>query len=372
MRAARVEINLAALQHNLSCIKQFAPHSHILAMVKANAYGHGLATVAGALAEADAFGVACIEEAICLREAGIQQRIVLMEGFFSADELDMICALNLDVVIHHLTQLEILEQCPRSKAMRVWLKIDTGMHRLGFAPADAVQIWQRLQRCTAVAAIECVMTHFAEADNIEKNTTQQQFRRFAEAVGQIPVKRSLANSAGILAWPETHGEWVRPGILLYGVSPFANMVGIDHGLQPAMTVISELIAVKQLAKGEAIGYGGSWICPEDMPIGVVAIGYGDGYPRSAQKGTPVLVNNVTVPLVGRVSMDMLTVDLRRYPNAKVGDKVILWGEGLPIEEVAQNAQTIAYELLCGIAQRLKIVTRNAAPLASEMAATLYT
>lgn len=365
MRAARVEINLDALRHNLKCIRQFAPNRAILAMVKANAYGHGLETVATALNEADAFGVACLEEAIRLRDAGIRQRIVLMEGFFASDELALICELDLDIMVHQRSQIEALKRLTLPMPIRVWLKVDTGMNRLGFVPSELAHAWHELSKCPNVASIECIVSHLAEADNIDSKKTITQLHQFIQATADLTCKRSLANSAAILAWPETHNDWVRPGITLFGISPFPGKIGMDHGLQPVMTVISELIAIRQLCKGDKVGYGGLWTCPEDMPVGVVAIGYGDGYPRHAGKGTPVLINDRLVPIVGQVSMDMLTVDLRSYPAAKVGDRVVLWGEGLPIEEVARNVPTIAYELLCGVAQRLKIVQKGVQSLPSN-------
>lgn len=358
MRAARVELSLAALNHNLKCIRRVAPGRCIMAMVKANGYGHGLETVAATLYNADAFGVACLEEAIRLRDAGIQKRIVLMEGFFERDELGLIAELGLDVVVHQFSQIAILEQQLLPTPLCVWLKVDTGMRRLGFLPAEVAAAWERLHRCPTVAKVDCIMTHFAEADDIDKKTTLQQLNQFIQTTSQFPGKRSLANSAAILAWPETHADWVRPGIMLYGVSPFMDSIGSDHGLKPVMTMVSELIAIRQVSKGDAIGYGGQWVCPEDMPIGVVAIGYGDGYPRHAKNGTPILVNDTLVPLIGRVSMDMLTVDLRRCPQAKIGDRTVLWGDGLPIEEVAKSASTVAYELLCGVAPRLKIIKKD--------------
>lgn len=352
-RPTFVEINTQALQHNLQRVRVHAPHSAVLAMIKANAYGHGLIKVAHALAGADALGVAFLEEALQLRAAGIQQPIVLMEGFFTAAELTEMVQHDLEIVVHHAEQLTMLESVKLAQPLTVWLKIDTGMHRLGFAPAQVQAAWQRLQQCANVKPEIGLLSHFADPDDLTKPTTSLQFACFNTCVQGLPQLRTLANSAAIIAWPDTHYEWVRPGIMLYGVSPFAGSVGADDDLQVVMTLRSELIAIHQLQKGDAIGYGGTWICDEDMLMGVVAIGYGDGYPRHAVNGTPVLVNGKIVQLAGRVSMDMITVDLRTQPNAKVGDPVVLWGEGLPVEQVARFADTIAYELLCGVTERVR-------------------
>ncbi|MDH5179066.1 MAG: alanine racemase [Gammaproteobacteria bacterium] len=356
-RATRAVIDLAAFRHNLQISRQAAPHSKQLAIIKAHAYGHGMIHAAQALDEADGFGVAILEEAIALREAGISKPIILLEGFASAADLNLIRGYRLDCVIHHVSQVEILEQASGTP-IPVWLKIDTGMHRLGFPPHQANEMYQRLMSCPAVQKPLRLMTHFANADDPDDNTTEQQIKTFYEsfdfdAENGADCDCSLANSAGILGWPASHAQWVRPGIMLYGVTPFMHGTGKDYSLQPVMTLQAELIAVNRFNKGDAIGYGGSWICPEEMPIGVVAIGYGDGYPRHAQSGTPVLVNGQRCQIVGRVSMDMVTVDLRNQPNAEVGDEVILWGNGLPVEEVASSAGTIAYELLCGVTNRVR-------------------
>lgn len=351
-RPTLLEIDLKALRHNLKKVKAYAPKSAVLAMIKANAYGHGFEQVARTLTDADAFGVACVAEGLQLRAVGVRKPIVLLEGFFKSDELTSICANELDIVIHHPYQLQILEKQKLSRPINVWLKIDTGMHRLGFMPQDIPEVWQRLIKCSSVKQSPKLMTHFADSDNLAKTTTQQQLTVFNECTKGIKAERSLANSAAIIAHPETHFDWIRPGIMLYGASPFADKTGKDFGLKPVMTLHSELIAVHKLTKGSAVGYGSTWVCPENMPVGVVAIGYADGYPRHAKNGTPVLVNGHKVPLVGRVSMDMISVDLRSQPDAKVGDPVILWGRGLAVEQVAKDAETIGYELLSGIQQRV--------------------
>ena len=353
MRATQVLFDLSALQHNLARVREAAPNTRVMAAIKANGYGHGLVRVAHALVDADAFCVACIDEAIALREAGISHPIVLLEGFFERNELELIQRYRLEAMIHHLSQIEVLESVPLSAPVTVWLKVDTGMHRLGFPPEQVTTMWRRLAACPAVERVRGCMTHLANADDLNDTTTLRQLNRFEAAVAGLPGERAIANSAGVLGWPRSHGDWVRPGIMLYGVSPFIGGRAEAEGLRPVMTLRSEIIAVNHYPAGEAIGYGGSWICPEAMPVGVVAIGYGDGYPRHANHGTPVLVNGQRVPMIGRVSMDMITVDLRRQPQTRVGDPVVLWGEGLPVEEVAEHAGTIAYELLCGVTPRVE-------------------
>lgn len=358
-RAAQVVIDLGALRHNLAVARRAAPHSRIMAAIKANGYGHGLVRVARALAAADAFGVASINEALELRQGGIEAPVALLEGFFHSDELAPIAQHGFEVVLHHLPQLVALEQSVAAgRQIAVWLKVDTGMHRLGFAPAQVAQARERLARLGERIRFRGYMTHFANADDRHDPLTQRQLQLFATTVEANDGERAIANSAGLLGWPQSHVEWVRPGIMLYGISPFIGGRGAGEGLRPVMTLRSELIAINALEQGEAVGYGGQWVCPEAMRVGVVAIGYGDGYPRHAAPGTPVLVGGQRVPLVGRVSMDMITVDLRGHPAASVGDTVTLWGEGLAVEEVAECADTIAYDLLCGITQRVRCVERE--------------
>ncbi|MDR9437249.1 MAG: alanine racemase [Thiohalophilus sp.] len=349
-RATRATINLRALQHNLTIARQHAPGSRLMAIIKANGYGHGMVEVAQALDDADAFGVASIDEAISLREAGIPQAVVLLEGFVRADELRLIDGYQLQPVIHHPDQIAILEQTP-GPALDLWLKVDTGMHRLGIAPQETPAMLTRLLNCPRVASVR-LMTHLANADDREDDYTLEQIRRFETLDDLSVTARSIANSAGLLGWSQSKSDWARPGIMLYGASPFINSVGEQQDLQPVMTLRSQLIAVNRHGTGEPIGYGGSWRCPEAMPVGVVAIGYGDGYPRHVPSGTPVLLGGKRVPIVGRVSMDMLCLDLRECPDATIGDEVILWGEGLPVEEIATAAGTIAYELLCKVTSRV--------------------
>jgi alanine racemase len=350
-RPVRAHINLQALQHNFSRVRQSAPDSKIMAIIKANAYGHGLVRVAQALPDADAFGVSCLEEAVTLREAGFDRRIVLLEGLFDLDDLTLINGYRLDVVIHHVSQIELLEQGPVTRSLNVWLKLDTGMHRLGFEPQHVAAVSKRLRNIPQLAELN-YMTHFACADEPGNAHTEAQLGVFNTALQAVDGARSLANSAGVLGWPASHADWVRPGIMLYGSSPLPGQTAQQLDLKPVMTLGTRLIAVNAHKQGDSVGYGGDWVCPADMNIGVAAIGYGDGYPRHAPAGTPVLLNGKRVPLAGRVSMDMICLDLTTRPEAAVGDEVILWGGGLPVDEVATAAGTIAYELLCGVGHRV--------------------
>jgi len=351
-RPARVVISLSALRHNFSRIRTLVPDSKIMAIVKADAYGHGLSHIAQSLEHADAFGVACLEEARELRQANIKQRINLLEGPYASEELVEISELGLDIVVHDVSQVEMLEQSQLNKPIDAWLKIDTGMHRLGFLPELVNDVISRLQQTNSVKDIR-LMTHLASANDRDNPMTSEQIQCFNKFTENQNVENTIANSAAIMAFPDAHVDWVRPGIMLYGVSPFSDNQGPQQGLQPVMTLQSRLITVKHLKAGEPVGYGATWRCPEDMLVGVVAAGYGDGYPRHAKSGTPVLVNGKRVELIGRASMDMLTVDLRSQAQAKTGDPVVLWGEGLPVEEIANHADTIPYEVLCAVHKRLE-------------------
>ena len=351
--SAKAVIDLSACRHNLSIAKEAAPDSKCIAIIKANAYGHGMVKIAKALNDADMFGVARIDEAIQLREAGITVPVLLLEGFSSENELNQVRQHKLNSVIHTENQLNLLEQSTGEK-ISVCLKIDSGMHRLGFNPDDVVNVMQRLEKCSSINSPVMLMTHLANADNKHDDKTLNQIEIFYQSIEGLSIdETSIANSAGILGWPQSHADWNRPGIMLYGVSPFIKGSANDHNLKPVMTLSSQLIAVKKLKKGEAIGYAGTYTCEKDMTVGVVAIGYGDGYPRHAKTGTPVLVNNKRCSLLGRVSMDMICVDLTEQPTAQINDSVILWGEGLPVEEVAESADTIGYELLCGVTNRVE-------------------
>jgi alanine racemase len=351
-RPACALVDAGALRYNLQQVRRHARGARLMAVVKANGYGHGLVWVARALnGAADAFGVSSAEEGMQLREAGVAEPICLLEGFFTPDELPLLSRHHLEPVIHQDEQLKALAQASSALKFSVWLKIDTGMHRLGFLPERVPDVLQQLRRIPSVANVR-LMSHFARADIASDPVTKSQIDSFLALTRNLGLEASLANSAGIFAWPQSHLDWVRPGIMLYGVSPMEQQNAVQLDLKPVMTLQTSLIAVHARRKGEAIGYGGDWRCPQDMPIGVAAIGYGDGYPRHATPGTPVLVNGRRVSLVSRISMDMITLDLRAQPQAKVGDPVVLWGQGLPIEEIAQSAGTIAYELLCHVTERI--------------------
>lgn len=344
-------IDVGALRNNLAVVRRLAPRSRVLAALKANAYGHGLLVAARALSSADAFGLARIDEALALRAAGVTHRLVLLEGVVSSEDLAAAGAHRLDVVVHSLEQVSMLERFGGSARFEVWLKLDSGMHRLGLAPSDFSEARRRLEGCKAVEKVRA-MTHLASAEVRDSAFTRRQIDVFNESIGSAGIERSIANSAGVIAWPETRVDWVRPGIMLYGASPMPDASAHDLGLRPAMTLSTELIGVHHVRAGETVGYGGAWRAQRDSVIGVAAIGYGDGYPRHLPSGAPVLVNGREAPLAGRVSMDMITIDLTDAPQAQLGDEVVLWGAGLPIERVAQCAGTISYELTCRVGERV--------------------
>ncbi len=350
-RPARVIVNTHAVQANLNIVRARAPGAKIMAIVKADGYGHGIARIASALSShADAFGVASIEEALRVRAAGVTAPIVLLEGPFAEEEIGDIVSHALETVVHTAEQIRWLENAPLE--VPVWVKIDSGMHRLGFDPAQAGAAIDSLRRSGRLVRL---MTHLASTHREADESVAQQLGLFEQLVAGYSGERSIANSGAVLGWPQCHADWVRPGIMLYGVSPFRGKCGADHGLIPAMTVASSLIAVREVEAGGSVGYGKAYVCPERMPVGVVAFGYGDGYPRHAATGTPIIVDGVRTQVIGEASMDMLTVDLRPVPQAHPGDPVMLWGPGLPVEEVAESAGTIPYELLCRVRMRARYV-----------------
>ena len=351
------EIDRDALRHNFREAKRRAGDARVMAVIKANGYGHGALRVARALAEADAFAVARVDEGIALREAGITQRIAVLQGFCRTEELQLHARYRLEPVVHSLLQVELLEGSP-IKDLNIWLKLDSGMHRLGLEPEEFRDAARRLRACPAVRQPFQVLSHLACADDLAHTATPRQMELFRDSAASLDSARSLANSAGLLGWSDSIQDWVRPGIMLYGVSPFAEKSGAELGLQPVMTLRTRLIAVKNLRPGDAVGYGGDWVCQRPTRLGVAAIGYGDGYPRHAGSGTPVLVNGWRAPVAGRVSMDMISVDLTDLPPCAPGDPVTLWGEGLPVETVARCAATIPYELLCGVTQRVRMIEKN--------------
>lgn len=352
MRLATAEINLTALSHNLKKVREFAPNSKTMAVLKANAYGHGLVQIAQNLNEADAFAVARIDEALALRAGGLVKPIVLLEGFFDKTDLPILLANNFQTIVHNETQLKDIESCDLDGQLTVWLKIDTGMHRLGITPSQFSNFYQRLTASKNVKPDIKLMTHFACADDIANSMTQVQLKLFEAITKQVKEQTCLANSAGIIGWQQSHGDWIRPGLMIYGVSPMLDKSGADHGLKPVMCLKTRLIEIKRINKGESTGYGANWVSTKDTYLGIIAMGYGDGYPRHAQTGTPVMVNGRKVPLVGRVSMDMITIDLGDVLQDKVADEVILWGPELPVEVIAKHAKTIPYELLCNITPRV--------------------
>ncbi|EKN4208009.1 alanine racemase [Yersinia ruckeri] len=354
MKAATAVIDRRALRHNLQQVRRLAPQSRLIAVVKANAYGHGLLETAHTLQDADCYGVARIGEALMLRSGGIVKPILLLEGFFSAEDLPVLVVNHIETAVHSIEQLEALEQADLPYPINVWMKLDTGMHRLGVRPDEAEAFYQRLSACYNVVQPINIMSHFSQADEPEVSATRQQIECFDTFVADKPGKQSIAASGGILLWPDSHRDWVRPGIVLYGVSPIEQKNGADFGLQPGMTLKSSLIAVRKHKAGEPVGYGGTWVSQRDTRLGVVAMGYGDGYPRSAPSGTPVWLNGREVPIVGRVSMDMISVDLGPDSSDRVGDEVELWGADLPVEKVAIATGISAYELITKLTPRVSM------------------
>jgi alanine racemase len=352
-------VDLSAIRHNLARVREYAPQSKVMAAIKADAYGHGAVPIGRALEQAgvDAFAVACLEEALVLREAGLSTPITLLEGVLSLEEAEQAARLNLQVVVHGFWQLQLLQRLPPERPLTLWFKLDSGMHRLGFPPAAAAELLAALQARPAWTLAGWI-THLACADEIGNPMTQRQVDAFEHSLQGLPGPRSIANSAGLIAWPQARVDWVRPGLMLYGASPMPGQTGADLGLRSAMRVESRLIAVHELEAGETVGYGATFRCPERMRVGVVAVGYADGVHRILPTGAPVLIHGQRVPMVGRVSMDMITVDLRALPQAQVGDTVTLWGPGLPAEEVAGWAGTLAYELFCGLTNRVHFVHQD--------------
>lgn len=351
-RPTQASISLAALRHNYWVAKRRAPRSRVLAVVKANAYGHGVDRAGRALTNADGFATLEIDGAVRLRERGIAGTILLLEGFFDPPELADIAAYDLAIVVHHEDQLRALEAHRPAKPLDIYFKVNTGMNRLGFPVASARANLERLQK-SGVAKSITLMTHFATADGPEGIAGAMQ--RFDEATKGIALPRSLANSAAIFSHPAAHADVARLGIALYGATPFADRTAESLGVKPAMTLSSRLIAIQDLMPGDCVGYGAEFRSIVPMRVGVVACGYADGYPRHAKSGTPALVGGVRTNLVGRVSMDMITVDLSPVPDAHVGTPVVMWGEGLPIDEVAMFAGTVGYELMCAVAPRVAVV-----------------
>lgn len=358
--AAVAVIRAGALRNNLQSVRDAAPGCSVLAVIKANAYGHGLVPVARILASADGYAVARLDEAINLRDAGITKRVVVLGGFVTADEARMAAERRLESVIHSPEQVAVLEKLGDSGPANLWIKIDTGMGRLGLEPALLADVLQRLRACRSRPGTLRLMTHLASADEAGDPSTPAQLSSFASIAETWLGDVSIANSAAILRWPGAIAEpgsahaqnWIRPGLMLYGVSPLAAGSGALPGLRPAMSFETRLIAVKRLPRGRRVGYGGDWQATRDSVVGVAAAGYADGYPWHVAQGTPVVVNGRRAPVIGRVSMDMISVDLTDLPPAQAGDRVVLWGDDPPVAEVAGHAGTISYELLAAISPRV--------------------
>jgi alanine racemase len=351
MRPIKATIDLSALEHNLKLAKRLAPRSRVMAVVKANAYGHGLLRTAQALADADGFAVLEVDAGIRLRGAGHRQTILLLEGFFTLEELPLIEQHRLTIVVHSAEQLKMLVSCAPARRLEVFLKINTGMNRLGFRPQELGGALAALKSHRGIGSVT-LMTHFASADG--EDGVAEQVRVFNEAAAGTGLPRSLANSPALLRFPETHADWVRPGLMLYGSSPLPKQSAEELGLRPAMTLATQILAIQTLKAGDRVGYRGRFAADAAMRVGMVAGGYADGYPRGAPSGTPVLVDGVRTRTLGLVAMDMLCVDLNSVPHARVGSPVVLWGDGLPVEDVAKSAERVSYELLCALPRRVRV------------------
>lgn len=349
-------IDTQALVHNVDRIKRYAPKAAIIAMVKANAYGCGLKWIVPELApHVEGFGVACLEEARAVRQYNSQNDCWLFQGIFGPDEIPTVHELGLTVVVHNPQQVTWLTSAPSSGQIKVWVKVDTGMHRLGFHPDELAGVLTSLRLCQGIDKNIGLMTHLGCADTPELAITQHQLELWHRIAKQYPdLPKSVANSAAIIGLAQTHADKVRPGIMLYGASPFADRTGVDLGLQPVMHFVSAVTTIHHYLPGDAIGYGATWQCKRSSIIGLIPVGYGDGYPRHVQENTQVWINGQMVPIVGRISMDMMTVDLTDCPNVKIGDPVELWGKHIPIEAVAHQANTVAYELMTQVTARPKI------------------
>ncbi len=362
-RPAKALLDLKALRHNYQLANGLAPHSQNMAVIKANAYGHGAISVAHALKDlVPAFGVACIEEAIELREAGIETPIHLLEGAFTPDEIDIAAEQNFSLAVVNQEQKRAILNAKPSTPLSVWICVDTGMHRLGLSPDELTSTYREMAASANVAGDIIIATHFACSDDLNSDFTSIQMSRLEQGTGDVSAllnaPKSLANSAGLIGWPETRADWNRPGIMLYGSSPFSVPHPDVDRLLPVMTFKSAVIALRDILPGETVGYAATWKAERPSRIATVAIGYGDGYPVHAPNGTPVLIKGQRCPMVGRVSMDMITVDVTDLPDVAIGDEVILWGKGLSVNEIAACAGTISYELLTRMPRRTPRVYIN--------------
>ena len=355
IKAAEALIDLTALKRNLKVVKQQAPHSKVVAVLKADAYGHGLLRIAQALAEADGLAVARLHEAIELRDAGITQPIMIFSALFNQQDLELCVRRQFTVVIYNREQLQLIDSLQFSQPLAVWLKHDSGMHRLGL---DDLEFQQAYEQLAARADIPppVLMTHFASADEENRTTTERQIDQFLKACSEKNNLKSLANSAAIIQHPDSHYDWVRPGIMLYGSNPLSPALrGRTHcspPLEPVMTLQAPVLSIRTIKDGESVGYNGRWRASRTSKIATVGIGYADGYPRHAKNGTPVLINGQRAPLVGTVSMDLITIDITECEQVQVGDTAELWGKHLPAQEVARWADTISYQLFTSISKRV--------------------
>lgn len=355
-RTATAVLSTENLLHNLQIIKEISKPAKIIAMVKANAYGHGIRSVSLRLDKyIDMLGVASIDEAVILRKAGVNAPIMLAQGVFEPSELLLASTEKFQVVFHNEAHIEWLEKARLPIPLQIWIKVNTGMGRLGFNIEQAKYYYSKLLSHPYIAKPIKIMSHLACADEISHPLNQQQIKLFKEFIIGMNSEYSISNSAGILNFPDCHYNYVRPGILLYGIHPIKGKTAADLNLKPVMTLQTSLISVQTLKKGSFIGYGARYMCPQDMPIGIIAFGYGDGYPFTARDNTPILINNVECSLVGRISMDMIAVDLTACSNAKVGDSAILWGDGLPLERVVEHTSNITWDMLTGVQHRVKFL-----------------
>ncbi|TCS40164.1 alanine racemase [Reinekea marinisedimentorum] len=351
-RGTKALISASALKNNFQRAKQLAPNSRVWAVIKADAYGHGSVAVANVLHDADGYAVATLGEARTLRAAGIKLPILLLAGVTQAAHLSEAADSQLECVLHCREQLAFLERLDSRETLKVWLKLDTGMHRLGFSPEDLQEAVSHLEQCANVDVVG-IMTHMCCADDLSQPQITERQLKVIRGSQHEDKQISIANSASVIKWPQTHADWVRPGIMLYGATPFADISAREIGLAAAMTLVAPVIAIKQLAKGESVGYGMRWTAGRDSVIATLAIGYADGYPRHAPDGTPVWLNGKVVPLSGRVCMDMMMIDVTDLPDVKVGDLAELWGANLPVDEVGRYVDTIGYELVTRVSPRVE-------------------
>lgn len=347
----RAEINLDALQHNLACVRQLAPRSKVMSVIKADAYGHGVKAIAEALASSDAFAVARLSEGIALRELGIKQPVVLLEGVHSLSEMQTAERYQLAPVIHQKMHMDWLKQCRNLPFC--WLMLETGMHRLGLSKSTIFEAVKQLQQQPDYADKIGLMSHFANSDLVGDERNQSQLAVMNELAVQTGLPVCMANSAAVISLPSSHADWVRPGLMLYGISPFADKTGADLDLKPAMQLKSQLIATQMLQAGDEVGYGGEWTATQNCQMGVVSIGYGDGFSRHLSNSGQVMIRGKVLPVIGRVSMDTICVSLEACPDAQTGDEVLLWGHTeLAVENQALRAGTIPYELTTVLAGRV--------------------